>query len=172
MKRIFSALVFLTLSVGVGCGGDDDDDGDDTGGSSSAGTKSDAGEPGASTGGAPDSGTGGAPSSNVDCDPEADGVCQNSTDCPFVVDGTARMTAGQCGIDCLESEEEACPVDCIVDELHMTPDCATCYAGAVACATMNCLAECIQDTEAEACKLCQVEKGCREEFNTCSGLPE
>jgi hypothetical protein len=165
MKRIFSALVLLTLSIGVGCGGDDDDDGANTGGTSSAGTKSDAGEPGTATGGAPDTG-------NVACDPEVDGVCQNATDCPFVVDGTARMTAGQCGIDCLESTDEACPVDCIVDELHMTPDCATCYAGAVACATMNCLADCIQDTESDACKLCQVEKGCREEFNTCSGLPE
>jgi hypothetical protein len=170
MKRIFSALVLLTLSAG-GCS-DDADDGDDTGGSSSAGTKSDAGEPGTATGGAPDSGGAGAPSANVGCDPEVDGVCQNSTDCPFVIDGTARMTAGNCGIDCLESDDEACPVDCIVEELHMTSDCATCYAGAVACATENCLGVCISDTEADECKQCQVEKGCREEFNTCSGLPE
>jgi hypothetical protein len=169
MKRVLSALVLLTLSVG-GCG--DDDSGDDnTGGTSSAGTSSAAGEPGSSTGGAPVDGGGGAPG-NVGCDPEADGVCQNPTDCPFVVNGEARKTAGQCGLDCLESEEESCAVDCIVEETSMTPDCATCYAGAVACATENCLSACIEDTEAEKCKLCQVEKGCREEFNTCSGLPE
>lgn len=171
MKRILSALVLLTLSVGA-CGGDDDDDAGNTGGTSSAGTKSDAGEPGTPSGGAPDGAGGAAPTDNVGCDPEEATTCQNETDCPFVVNGQARMVAGQCGIDCLESSEESCPVDCIVEETSMTADCATCYAGAVACATKNCLAQCIDDTEAEECKQCQVEKGCREEFNTCSGLPE
>jgi hypothetical protein len=165
MKRIFSALLLLPLGLGISCGGDDDDDGGNTGGSSNAGTKADAGEPGTPAGGTSSTG-------NVECDPEVEGVCENATDCPFVVNGEARQTAGQCGLDCLESTEESCPVDCIVDETSMTAECATCYAGAVACATMNCLGACIEDTESVGCKTCQVEKGCRDEFNTCSGLPE
>lgn len=154
MKRIFSALFVLTLSVG-GCGGDDDDDADNTGGTSSAGTTGAAGEP----------------SDNVACDPAEATACQNDTDCPFVVDGTARVTAGECGKGCL-GKEETCARDCVLDMLEMTEECAGCYADTVNCSIANCAALCIADTEAQKCKDCQVESGCREAFNTCSGLPE
>lgn len=170
MKRILSALVLSTLSVGA-CGGDDDDDASNTGGSSSAGTTSEAGEPGMPSGGAPESGGGGAPTGNVGCDPEEATTCQNEIDCPFVVDGTARMTAGVCGQGCL-GKEESCAVDCITDELDMSSECATCYAQTVACTVENCLSDCLNDPEADKCKACQVESGCRAAFNECSGLPE
>ena len=162
MKRIFSALFLLTLSVGVGCGGDDDDAGNNTGGSSSAGTASAAGEPAT---------TGGTSNGNVGCDPAEATACQNDTDCPFVVDGTARLTAGECGKGCL-GKEETCARDCVLEMLEMTDECAGCYADTVNCTIKNCAALCIADTEAAKCKECQIEKGCRESFNDCSGLPE
>jgi len=162
MKRIFSALFLLTLSVGVGCGGDDDDDAANTGGSSSAGTKSDAGEP---------TTTGGTSSGNVGCDPAEATACQNETDCQFVVDGTARLEAGECGKGCI-GKEESCSLDCLLGALEMTNECASCYADTVNCSIKNCAGKCIADTEAQQCKDCQVEFGCREAFNTCSGLPE
>lgn len=158
MKRILSALFLLTLSVGVGCGGDDDDDGTgNTGGTSNTGgTDGGAGEPSVP---------------NVSCDPEGATTCQNETDCPFVVDGTARNAAGVCGQGCL-GKEESCAVDCITEELDISADCATCYAQIVACSVQNCLSDCLADPQAQKCADCQVEKGCRAAFNECSGLPE
>ncbi|HEX2876193.1 MAG TPA: hypothetical protein VHP33_33305 [Polyangiaceae bacterium] len=181
MKRFISALALVSAAaLGVaGCGGDDDDDTNGAAGKGNTGGEpgSNGGEPGsdggtpASTGGAP-ANTGGAPTDNVSCDETQDGVCQNPMDCPFVVDGTARITAGTCGKGCLASSDENCAVDCILEELAMSSECAKCYADTVACTVMKCLAECVSDPEAEACKLCQVEKGCRDAFNECSGLPE
>ncbi|HXK16751.1 MAG TPA: hypothetical protein VNG33_03020 [Polyangiaceae bacterium] len=174
MKRIISALALLTV-VSVGAAGCSDDKKSTTtttttgGKGNTAGTSSNAGSPAAGDGNTP---TGGASSGNVMCDPTQNGVCQNDTDCPSVASGDARLAAGTCGQGCLGSADKNCAVDCIVMKTDMTPDCATCYAGAVACATMNCLAQCIQDPEAADCKACQVEKGCRADFNDCSGLPE
>ncbi len=169
MKRIISALALLTAaSVGIaGCSGDDDDSSNTTGG-----TGNTAGAPDA-TGGAPDA-TGGAPASsgNVMCDETENGTCQNPMDCPFVVDGTARMTAGTCGQGCLTSSDENCSRDCILEMLDMSSGCATCYADTVACTITKCLADCIKDPEADACKQCQVDQGCRAAFDECSGLPD
>src|SRR4051812_26597318 len=103
MKRIISALALLTaasLSV-AGCGDDDDT------ASGTAGKGNTGGEPATNTGGQPAAAgetstpVGGASSGNVMCDPTQNGVCQNPMDCPFVVDGTARMTAGACGQGCV-----------------------------------------------------------------------
>lgn len=189
MKRIISALALVTTAaVGIaGCSGDDDDDtSNTTAGKGSTGGEpgTTGGEPGATggtpgttggtpgtTGGEPGT-TGGAPSGNVMCDPTEEGVCQNAMDCPFVVDGTARIEAGKCGQNCLSSGEEDCSRDCILEMLAMSSDCAQCYADTVACTIMNCLGACINNPEAEACKECQVEKGCRAAFDECSGLPE
>lgn len=166
MKRFIAALALVTAaSVGIaGCGGDDDDD--EPSGTAGKG----------STGGTPssDGGTaaGGAPSGNVACDETQDGVCQNPMDCPFVVDGTARITSGTCGKGCLSSSDENCARDCLLKELDMSTECAQCYLDTVACTIKECLPECVGDTEADECKVCQVEKGCRAAFNECSGLPE
>lgn len=168
MKRLLSAFVVLTLCA-VGCGDDSGDD-DNKGGSSNAGTDSgDAGEP-AAVGGM--SAAGGAPSgNNVACDPAEATTCQNDTDCPFVQDGTARTTAQACGKGCL-GKDDSCAVDCILEKLDMTSECATCYADIVACTVMNCLTPCLADPEGEECATCQVDEGCRGTFNECSGLPE
>lgn len=175
MKRIITALALVSVAaLGIaGCGGDDDDDTTPTAGKGSTG-----GEPG-TNGGTPgtnggEPGTsGGAPSGNVMCDPAEKGVCQNAMDCPFVVDGTARIKAGECGQGCLTTpDDETCSRDCILAALDMSSECAQCYADTVACTIMNCLGVCVKDPEAAACKECQVEKGCRAAFNECSGLPE
>jgi hypothetical protein len=179
MKRFIAALALVTAaSAGIaGCGGDDDDEPTGTAGKGSTGGEpsTDGGTP-STDGGTPstDGGTaaGGAPSGNVSCDETLDGVCQNPMDCPFVVDGTARVTAGTCGKGCLASSDENCARDCLLEELAMSSECAQCYVDTVACTVMKCLAECVSDPEADACKLCQVEKGCRAAFNECSGLPE
>jgi hypothetical protein len=167
MKPIISAWILVSAVAvnATACGGDDDDS---TG--PSGGTSSQAGQPGTGEGGA--AGAGVPAAGNVTCDESVDGVCQNATDCPSVASGAARISAGMCGQGCLGSSEESCAVDCIVADTSMTPECATCYAGAVACATEKCLGRCIADPEADDCKLCQVEEGCRAAFNDCSGLPE
>ena len=169
MKRIISALAMVTAAaVGIaGCGGDDDDDSSNAAaGKASTGgtTTSNGGEPGTN---------GGEPSGNVMCDPTAEGVCQNAMDCPFVVDGTARIEAGTCGKQCLMTGgDEDCPRECILETLEMSSECAQCYVDTVNCTILNCTGVCINDPEAAACKECQVEKGCRATFNECSGLPE
>jgi hypothetical protein len=190
MKTFLSALALVTLSV-YGCG-DDDDDGNNSGTGATGATSNAAGETNgssgsgenmssgggdtasgggdATSGGGEATSAGGAPSGNVMCDPEAMTTCQNDMDCEFVESGEARLAAGQCGLDCLQSDEESCAVDCITAAIEISADCAGCYAGAVACAQKNCLAACIEDPESDGCKACQVEKGCRDEFNTCSGL--
>lgn len=164
MKRIISALALLSVfSLAVaGCGGDDDDDSGSGGSGGTGATSSTAGEP--AVGGSDTSG-------NVMCDPEAATTCQNDMDCPFVVDGTARITAGMCGQGCVGNSDENCSRDCITDMLAMSAECAKCYADTVNCTIKNCLGECIADPEADMCKQCQVDAGCRSDFDACSGLP-
>lgn len=176
MKRILSALALGAFSV-VACGDDDDSSKGNNGGTAGTGaTSSDAGEPPVGAGGSDGTGaTGGAPPNmNVACDPEADGVCQNSNDCPFVESGEARILAGNCGRECLTSgnTDEACPLTCLQDEIDISDECGTCYADTAVCGIMNCAAECLADPEAAVCVNCLVDSGCRSDFNDCSGLPE
>lgn len=175
MKRFIAALALVTAaSVGIaGCGGDDDDEPSGTAGKGSTGGEpgSNGGEP-ASNGGEPGS-TGGAPSGNVACDPAEDTVCQNEGDCAAVKSGEARMAAGVCGQgECLGATDNKCAIACIQRTVDLSAECADCYGAAVACTAKMCFMRCISDPEADDCKACQVEMGCREAFNTCSGLPE
>jgi hypothetical protein len=166
MKRIISALVMVTVaSIGLAaCGGDDDDSSNPN---TSGGQGNAAGAPATNDGGAPPS------SGNVMCDETLDGVCQNPTDCPGVASGEVRMAAGVCGLgECISAKDSACAVACIAKATGATDACADCYGAAVKCTLDNCFLECKDDPEADECKACQVDKGCRETFNTCSGLPE
>lgn len=167
MKQIFTALAIVTVaSLSLAGCGDDDDSSGNTAGSSNAGAPSNP------EGGSPSNTEGGAPASgNVMCDPTVNGVCQNDTDCPSVASGMARQAAGDCGLQCL-GMEASCAIDCIVAATTMTNECASCYAGVVACATKNCLSQCGADPTSDDCKACQVEKGCRTAFDECSGLTE
>ncbi len=166
MKRIISALGLLTFAATIGlagCGSDDEN-----GGGGTAGKTSTAGKGNEPTAGAPPEGD-----PNVGCKPSEETVCQNDTDCPFVVDGTARTTAQDCGKGkCLGSEDENCARDCMLESLEMTSECAGCYADFVNCTIANCVGACIADPDSDGCHECQQDKGCRPTFNTCSGLPE
>jgi hypothetical protein len=64
-----------------------------------------------------------------------------------------------------------CTQDCMLQKLQMSSECATCYADTVNCTIMKCLNECLGAAESDACKQCQVDKGCRAAFDDCSGLP-
>jgi hypothetical protein len=169
MKQIILALALVTMGslAAAGCGGDDDDSASNTGGTSS----STGGEPSSSNGGEPASG--GASSGNVGCDPSQNGVCQNEMDCPFVVDGSARMKAQTCGQGCVisGSTDENCARDCMLKDLDMSTDCAGCYADIVKCTAEKCLGQCLNAPASAECAACQESEGCRAAFNDCSGLP-
>ncbi len=159
MKRMFPALM-LVAAFGSSLSGCDDDEGDDGAGSKGA------------TAGKPSTSDGGAPNLNVGCDESEDTTCQNATDCAFVIDGTARTTAQSCGKGCADDDDETCARDCILEALEMTSACASCYADVVNCTITNCPGACFLDPDSDGCHTCQEDKGCRPDFNTCSGLPE
>jgi hypothetical protein len=173
MQRIISALALsmATTLCFAGCGGDDDDDSTNNkaGSGNKAGTSSaSAGEPGTSNeGGTTGNGTPEPGNGNVPCDPSQATTCQNDMDCPFVVDGRARGAAQTCGKgECLSADaDENCARDCILAELEMSGDCASCYADFVKAA-------CVADPDSEGCHTCQATKGCRPTFDECSGLGE
>ena len=158
MKRGFFVGLFLAASAlpAIGCG--DDDDGDDDGGTGGTGT-----------GGTGTGGTGGG--MNVVCTPGGGGACQNDTDCPKVESGEARMDSQTCGLRCLQNDDPpTCTVGCIVDEAAITQACAVCYATLAGCARDNCLAPCSMDPASTECNQCQIDEGCRSDFDDCSGL--
>jgi hypothetical protein len=149
MKRkiFFASVLGMTAFVGVGCG---DDDKDDKGGGTG--------------------GTGGS-GMNVECTPGAGGACQNDGDCPAVESGEARMSAQMCGLGCLQDQDPGtCAVTCIVGDTGMSVACSTCYAQLVGCASDNCVAQCANDPTAAECNQCQIDAGCRSDFDACSGL--
>jgi hypothetical protein len=144
-KYVLLGFCLATLG-GIGCGDDDDDD--DNGGTG---------------------GTGGG--SSVTCTPGGDGACENETDCPKVVSGEARESAQICGVSCLESDDQGtCTVGCIVGDVQITQACAVCYATLVGCAAQYCLGTCGADPAGAECVQCQIDSGCRDGFDACSGL--
>ena len=146
MHRFLLSVAWLCAAIASvnACGGDDADDGGS-------------------------GGTGG--SVNVACTPGAGGACQNATDCPKVESGEARMTSQTCGLGCQQDDDPAtCAVGCIVREAEISQGCAVCYATLVGCASENCLAQCAADPASAACNQCQVDSGCRGNFDSCSGL--
>lgn len=152
---VLLAFSFLLASAAYGCGDDEDD-----GGGSNAGSAGSAG-----------SGGSGGSNANVSCEPGGGGACTNDDDCPKVESGEIRMSAQGCGLGCLEDDDPAtCAVTCIVMETDASAACAACYAGTVKCATDNCLAQCGADPASDECNQCQIDSGCRTEFDACSGL--
>jgi hypothetical protein len=161
-RNLLWGFGFAVALVTLSCGDDSDDD--DSGGGSG-------GSAGSASGSAGKGGTGGSGSQNVSCDPDANTTCQNDNDCEAVESGEARLSAQSCGLGCLQDDEPGeCAVSCIVEETGVSAECAACYAGSVQCATENCLAECAADPASLDCNECQIDAGCRSDFNDCSGL--
>ena len=149
MHRILlsAAGLFAAIASMSACGSDDDDPGNGA------------------------AGTGGTGSGNVTCTPGGGGACQNPTDCPKVESGEARSTSQTCGLGCQQDDDPAmCSVSCIVRDAEISAGCAACYAALVGCASQNCLASCAADPTSVACNQCQIDSGCRDGFDTCSGL--
>ena len=145
MKRAFCVGIVLATGalLGTACG--DDDDGGNAG-------------------------TGGT-GMNVECTPGGGGVCQNDVDCLVVESGDARESAQRCGMMCVQDMNPGmCAVGCIVADIEISPECAGCYAALVGCAFDNCFAECSTDAASAECNQCQMDSGCRSDFDTCSGL--
>lgn len=162
MNRLGFAFVMLTATAfgGQACSDDQGRSGDAAGGT--AGTAGVSGEAGAAT------------LANLACDPEAATTCQNEQDCPFVVNGSARMTAQSCGQgECLSStDDDTCARDCMLAVLDMSSECATCYAGLLNCTIKHCLGACLANAASEGCQSCLATSGCRPTFDSCTGLPE
>jgi hypothetical protein len=165
MKRLISALAVLTAATlsAMGCSDSDSRTSNTSGGAAGTGVTS--GEAGAGAE-APTLG-------NLPCDPNAATTCQNTVNCPFVVDGSARMTAQACGQgECLGSTDANCARDCILATLAMSSGCATCYADLVNCTIADCLGACLANPASDGCQQCLAVSGCRPAFDSCSGLPE
>jgi hypothetical protein len=104
-------------------------------------------------------------------------ACTNDADTAVLADGgdeAVAGTAGDCGLGCLGEDGEAaqreCAITCIVADHALSNECAGCYGDIVACSIRECLAPCATDPGGEACATCQVEAGCVDAFNTCTGL--
>jgi hypothetical protein len=92
-------------------------------------------------------------------------------DVALVCTGNIAGIAGTCGVSCL-GMGKPCITACIKGQLATLSDaCNGCYADTVLCTQMMCLTECVQNPAAQICTDCQIAKGCRAAFATCSGLP-
>ena len=103
----------------------------------------------------------------------ATGACTNDADLGILATDRPNVEAKaqECGLGCLnDTDPVACSVPCITEVYALTDECAACYGATIACTIERCVAECIADPAAEPCTTCQVEKGCIDEFLTCSGL--
>ena len=83
----------------------------------------------------------------------------------------AREKAGDCGLACVSaSAPDECALRCMNNQgVELTDGCAGCYGFIVLCTINNCLQQCIDDPHSDVCDACQTEKGCNDEFYTCTG---
>ena len=136
-----------TANGGGGAGGD-------TGGSGGGTTTT--GE-GGSGGGTTTTGAGGAM-----------GACTNAEDTALLGDPAADIETkvNACAQDNLG--QEPATLDCI-KATGLSDGCAQCFDDTVQCVVMNCLTECIADSNSQGCIDCRAMK-CDPAFETCSGL--
>lgn len=150
------SVAVLAAALTSACGDDDDDKNSGSGGGSSGGAAS---------------GSGGSGEQNVTCTPSDKGDCTNDNDCPKVESGEIRSASQSCGLSCLQnSDPGTCAVTCIVMQTQASQACSICYATLVQCASQKCLGQCAADPTSAACDQCQIDQGCRGDFDTCSGL--
>jgi hypothetical protein len=98
------------------------------------------------------------------------GECTNETDLATLASVDAAASAGSCGLGCLADEDpRACSIACIVDDTGLSNECAGCFGDIVACSIEFCLAPCASDPAGDACAACQVESGCVDAFDACTG---
>ena len=184
MNRLASALSLALVFSLVSCG---DDDKPKTDGGAGAGGST--GGSGGSTGGA-GGGAGGMGGSTA-CTGSFAGLtqaqlmgaiaassgdkkCASAADVALLCTANIATIAGQCGVGCASGPQamfKTCTSSCITMMVKLSEGCAGCYVDTVACTQQNCLNQCIANPMAPACTACQREKGCRGEFEKCTGIP-
>jgi hypothetical protein len=197
MNRLASALSLALVVSLASCGSDEkkNPDGGGTGGSAVTG-----GSGGSATGGSGGSATGGSGGSTggsggqggaTACTGTFMGItqaqlgaaiaastgdkkCNTSADVAAICTGNIASIAGMCGVGCAtmpQAQVPACISACLKEKTTLSDACGGCYAATVLCTQMNCLAQCIANPAAAMCTQCQIDKGCRGAFITCTGLP-
>jgi hypothetical protein len=102
-----------------------------------------------------------------------------AADVAAVCTGNIASIAGACGLTCLGMTADmstVCVTSCIKSQLAtkmvtLSDACTGCYAATVVCTQTMCLNDCAADPSAAKCTQCQIDKGCRGTFASCSGLP-
>ena len=109
-------------------------------------------------------------------EPEVD-MCQNDADLAILgLDGgaAAKTAATDCAMGCIAEptveEIVACANPCVVENTGLTEGCSACYTAIIACTIINCLGECVADSEAPECTACMTDSGCYDAFYTCTGM--
>lgn len=99
-------------------------------------------------------------------------ACMNAEDLGILQGGDVDATgeATTCGLGCLGDDDPgACSGACVETATGLSTDCSSCYANTVVCSIQNCLAPCSADPSSEACTTCQVDAGCIDAFDNCTG---
>ena len=104
------------------------------------------------------------------------GKCAAAKDLDFVCAGNVTAKLHLCGTVCKDQSNDsqvqlACISPCLQSGTELSMGCADCFRDFVACTTIECAAVCAADLNADACKACQVSKGCAGALFRCSGLP-
>ncbi len=96
------------------------------------------------------------------------GACTNAADTALLADPNADIETKV--NDCAQQNlgQEPATLDCI-KATGLSAGCAQCFDDTVQCVVMNCLTECLADSNSPACIECRAMK-CDPAFETCSGL--
>jgi len=108
-------------------------------------------------------------------EPQVD-MCLGDADLAILdPDGGAAVKAAatNCAMGCIAEptveEIVVCANPCVITDTGLTEGCSACYTGIIACTIINCLADCVADSEAPECLACMDASGCYAAFYTCSG---
>ncbi|MCA9671053.1 MAG: hypothetical protein KC503_35895 [Myxococcales bacterium] len=149
-----AGLAFV-LAFAVACGDDNGGTPGKEAGAKEAGAEAGTGaEAGAEAGVAKDQCLNAADGAKLDTEAKRDDVASK---------------AGSCGLNCLGNPDNNCAKDCVVKDTGLSDGCSQCYADTIACATKNCLTECVGGTSSPACVSCRMTN-CDPAFLACSGL--
>lgn len=101
------------------------------------------------------------------------GKCGPPGDVAIICAGNTATIATQCWERCAQPPAmfRSCATGCIRTMFLLGEGCAGCYADVLACIEASCRGPCMPTLAAPGCLQCQIEKGCRSGFSTCSGLP-
>ncbi len=77
--------------------------------------------------------------------------------------------ATTCGLGCI-GQPPSCATPCVAEKTGLSEACAACYGAIINCSISNCVGPCAADPGGDDCTTCQVENGCVELLETCSGI--